>query len=96
MAKEDEEYEIKWWKDWLEADCLKRRDMIENLPIIKDLGKIERVPEKIRKQSFALMLNSFFEDLESAVYTKVRLEEEKKSKHAKPRKRKTKTVIKNA
>ncbi len=88
MVKEDEEYEIKWWKDWLEADCLKREEMVENLPIIRGIGTTEKVPEKIRKHSFALMLNGFFEDLESAVYTKVRLEEEK-SKHAKPGKRKT-------
>ena len=56
MKKEDEEYEIKWWKDWLEADSLKREEMVENLPVIREIGKIDKVPEDIRKHSFALML----------------------------------------
>jgi len=72
-----EKYEIKWWKDWLEADCLKRGKMVESLPLIKEILSIDKVPKKIRKHSFALMLNSFFEDLESAVYTKIKLEKRK-------------------
>jgi len=24
----EEEYEIKWWKGWLEADSLKREEMV--------------------------------------------------------------------
>ena len=80
MKKEDEEYEIKWWKDWLEADCLKREDMAENLPIVNEILNMDRVPEKVRKHFFALMLNGFFEDLESAVYTKIRLDKKKVKK----------------
>ncbi len=38
----------------------------------------DKFPKKIRKQTFGLLLNSFFEDLESAVYTKIELEKEKK------------------
>ncbi len=75
MAKE--EYEIKWWKEWLEADFLKREEMVEKLPIVNEILNMGNVPEKIRKHSFALILNSFFEDLESAVYTKIRLEKKK-------------------
>ncbi|HLC73178.1 MAG TPA: hypothetical protein VJH20_00910 [Candidatus Nanoarchaeia archaeon] len=71
MAKDD--YEIKFWKDWLYADHLKRLDMVEKLPITKTIWKMKDLP--IKEHSFALMLNSFFEDLESAVYTKIRLEE---------------------
>jgi hypothetical protein len=77
MKKEDKEYEIKWWKDWLEANYLKRENMVKKLPIVKEILSMDNVPKKIRKHSFALMLNSFFEDLESAVYTKIRLEKGK-------------------
>ena len=74
MAKDD--YEIKFWKDWLHAEHLKRLDMVEKLPITKSIWKMKDLP--IKEQSFALMLNSFVEDLESAVYTKIRLEKNKK------------------
>ena len=36
-----------------------------------------KLPEKPRKQCFVSMLNGFFEDLESAVYTKIRIENKK-------------------
>ena len=77
MKKEDEEYEIKWWKDWLEADGIKRTELVENLPIVNEILNLNKLPEEIRKHSFALMLNSFFEDLESAVYTKISLDKRK-------------------
>ena len=79
MAKDD--YEIKFWKDWLYADHLKRLDMVEKLPITKSIWKMKDLP--IKEQSFTLMLNSFFEDLESAVYTKIRLEKNKKRSKSK-------------
>ncbi|MEK6741707.1 MAG: hypothetical protein AABX68_00805 [Nanoarchaeota archaeon] len=75
--KESGDYEIKFWKDWLESDSLKRVDLVEKLPIIEEISHIGKFPEKIRMRSFALMLNSFFEDLESAVYTKIRLKKKK-------------------
>ena len=67
------EYEIKFWKDWIEGDSLKRVDLVKKLPIIKKIWDMEKLPKKYREHTFALMLNSFFEDLESAVYTKIRL-----------------------
>lgn len=70
-----EEYEIKWWKKWLEADSIDRKKMVEKLPFIKEIVNSSQFPEEFRKHSFALMLNSFFEDLEAAVYTKIRNEE---------------------
>lgn len=75
--KEFGDYEVKFWKDWLESDCLKRADLVEKLPIVKEILNMNKIPEKIRKHSFALILNSFFEDLESAIYTKIRLEKKK-------------------
>lgn len=72
-----EEYEIRWWKNWLEADCIKREEMVEKLPIVKEILSMNKIPDKIRRHSFALILNSFFEDLESAIYTRMRLEKRK-------------------
>lgn len=73
------DYEIKFWKDWLEADNLKRLKLVENLPVVKKVFKVNKVlPKKYRAEFFAQYLNSFFEDLESAVYIKVRLEKKKK------------------
>lgn len=75
-----EEYEIRWWKDWLEADSIKREEMVEKLPIVNEILNFGKLPEEIRKHAFVSMLNGFFEDLESAVYTKIRLEENKSKK----------------
>lgn len=63
-----EKYEIKWWKDWLEADMLKKEEMVSKLPIIKNLWDLKVLPEDMRKKMFAQTLNSFFQDLENAVY----------------------------
>ena len=56
--------------------------MVENLPIINELVnmKYSKIPKKYLKHIFTLMLNSFFEDLESAVYTKISLEQRKSKK----------------
>ncbi|MEK6936011.1 MAG: hypothetical protein AABW67_04425 [Nanoarchaeota archaeon] len=78
MKNKYKDYEIPFWGEWLEADCLKRSDMIEKLPVVKELSEMGKLPEKIRRHTFALMLNSFFEDLESAIYTKNSLEKSKK------------------
>jgi len=61
--------EIKFWKNWLAADTIKRRELIEKLSFVRDLEHIEKLPKKIRRQFFATLLNSYFEDLESTIYT---------------------------
>lgn len=71
-------FEIEFWKTWLYADSLKRQGLVENLPIIKEMINANKFPKKLRKQTFGLLLNSFFEDLESAVYAKIELEKRKK------------------
>ncbi|MFA4819449.1 MAG: hypothetical protein WC613_00650 [Candidatus Aenigmatarchaeota archaeon] len=74
--KKPEEYEIKFWKDWLEADTLKRLELVKKLPLL-DIC-LEMKNEKIWRESFSSLINGYFEDLESAVYTKVRLEKTNK------------------
>ena len=71
--KKIEDYEIKFWKDWLEADILERQSLVKKLPFFKMC--LEMKDEKMWKESFTTMLNGYFEDLESAVYTKMRLKE---------------------
>ncbi|GEM_PF-2605391 len=75
--KEDKDYEIKFWKDWLHADHFERLEMVKKLPIIKEIIDLGKLDSKLRKQIFSSNINSFFEDLESAVYTKIRLEQKK-------------------
>jgi|SRR3989338_11408325 len=78
MKQNNQGYASKFWKEWLEADLLKREDLIKKLPIVKNIWDIKKLPKKIREHSFALLLLGFFEDLESAVYTKIELEENKR------------------
>ena len=75
QKKQKEEYEIKWWKDWLEADMLKREELVTKLPIIKSIWELKDLQKEMREATFARTLNGMFEDLESTVYTKVRNEE---------------------
>lgn len=70
--KKSSEYEIKFWKEWLEADSLKRHELVKKLPFFKTCLVMK--DDKIWKRSFVTLLNSYFEDLESAIYTKIRLE----------------------
>ncbi len=72
------DYEIKFWKDWLNANSLKRSDLVRKLPIIKEIARIDKLPRNYRERFLTTLLNGFFEDLESAVYTKIRLEKKKK------------------
>jgi len=79
------DYEIKFWKDYLHSDCLGRLKLIEGLPIRKMINDLENIKNKKLKENMksrmiAQLLNGYFEDLESAVYTKIRNESEKKSK----------------
>lgn len=79
-----EEYEIKFWKDWLEADLIEKERLVEKLSIVRDIediGKMQKIPKKIRKHFFVSLLNGLFEDLENAVYTKIRLESKKKKRN---------------
>ncbi|HLD38710.1 MAG TPA: hypothetical protein VJB05_00160 [archaeon] len=69
INKSTEEYEIKFWKDWLESDTLKRLDIVKKLPLLDMCLKMKN--EKIWRESFSSLVNGYFEDLESAVYLKI-------------------------
>lgn len=72
----DKVYEIKFWKDWLDADMLKRYDLVKKLPLFKMCLQMKN--EKMWKEAFTTLVNGYFEDLESAVYTKISLEKKNK------------------
>jgi hypothetical protein len=77
QKEKKEEYEIKWWKEWLEADMLKREDLVVKLPIVKSIWNLGDLPKDMRERTFAQTLNGLFEDLQNAVYTKVRNEKKR-------------------
>jgi len=66
------EYEIPWWKDWLEADMLDRLKMVEKLPFTTSVVKLSKsdMDEEMKIDSIASYLNGLFQDLENAMYVK--------------------------
>lgn len=79
ISEPDGPYEIKFWKDWLEAYALDRMELVEKLPVYKMFKSLIKMKKpKMEKRMFAQFLNSYFEDLENAV--RIRVEEEKKTK----------------
>ncbi len=68
MKKTKKETGIKFWSDWLKGDLLKREELVENLPIMKNIWKLDKIPMKLRKRTLTILLNSFFEDLENQIY----------------------------
>jgi len=76
------EYEIKFWEDYLNADCLKRLDLVKNLPLRKMLRDMEsiddkKITEEMKSQMIAQLLNGYFEDMIDAVHTKIDVENRK-------------------
>ncbi|MBU0760291.1 MAG: hypothetical protein KJ600_06695 [Nanoarchaeota archaeon] len=76
-----EEYEIKFWKEWLKGNLLEKHKLVKKLPLFKTCLKMKDT--KAWKDSFDTLINGYFEDLESAVYTKVRIENKKEKSHKK-------------
>lgn len=60
-------HEIPWWNEWYEADCLKRKEMVEKLPVLKEMaeGHIKGKDKDILQNSFYSIINNLFEDLAS-------------------------------
>lgn len=66
--------EIQWWADWLDADYLKRRKMIEKLSFINEvqaISKNDTILKKYKKHIIVTLLNSFFEDLENEMVRRI-------------------------
>ncbi len=80
FKNDDPDYEIKFWKDWLEGDHLERLKMVNKLPIIKEIPRLSKLPKKFRDHTLSSTINGFFEDLQAAVYTKISLEQRQQKK----------------
>lgn len=74
MLMEKPKYEIKFWEKWLNAG-FRRDELVEKLPFFRMSLKMK--DNKLFRHAFATMLNGYFEDLESAVYTKISREQKK-------------------
>lgn len=75
LAEAEGEFEIKFWKDWLEADLLERGDLVKNLPVFEMCFRME--DSDFWRESLNTLISGYFEDLESSIYTKIRLDSEK-------------------
>lgn len=73
-------FEIKFWKDWLNADPLKKLELVKGLPMFKMSLKMKN--SKMWKNAFAMLLNSYFEDLESAICCDIELRNNRKIKES--------------
>ena len=76
LNKKRNNYKIKFWKDWLEADYLGRLKLVDKLPLFKMCLKIKN--EKMWRSAFSSLINGYFEDLKYAVDTEIRLEKIRK------------------
>ena len=73
-TKKDNYFEIKFWEDWLYANPLEKNKLVKDLPFIKFLDNTKKLSKKARRTILTMNLNSFFEDLEQAVYQKIAFE----------------------
>ena len=72
MKRKSEGRDTKFWKEWLKASGLERPKLIQQLPLLRNCISIK--DNKIREETFAGMLNSYFEDLENVIYKKEGIE----------------------
>jgi hypothetical protein len=63
---------IKFWKNWIdERNPMKRLEMIEKLPVIREIADytaLNKITKKERLRTFSLTLDSLFEDLKDTIY----------------------------
>ena len=78
-----EKYEIDWWRKWLEGDILTRAEMVNKAPFLDmllNLPSAIAVSKEDMARLAASQLNGIFEDLVSAVYTNIAIENENKKR----------------
>lgn len=78
MKMNKEDFEIGWWHDWFEADCIERREMVEKLPALRELMEIKEDVPLFLKRAYHTLINGLFEDLVDYMYARERLEEDGK------------------
>ena len=64
---EDENLEIDFWKEWLEAEMFERQELVKSLPLFRMCSDVE---ESGCDESLAILINSYCEYLKFAIYIK--------------------------
>lgn len=62
-------YEIKFWRDFLDADVLDRQEMISKLPALQEFKKyIEKEDGELLVKTFDMIMYSLFDDLATEAF----------------------------
>ena len=62
-------YEIKFWKNFLEADVIDRQIMITNLPALKEFkDRLTKDEGELVGKAFDMIMFSLFDDLANEAY----------------------------
>ena len=75
--KRKQNFEIPWWDDWYNADMLKRLELVKKLLITRELTKMfvnMKIKKKYAETAAASTVNNYFEDFESYLAERERLE----------------------
>lgn len=78
-------FEIPWWDEWYNADMLKKLELVKKLLITRELANAfvkMGIKRKYAETAASSTVNGYFEDFESYLAEKERLEE----KHRRERK----------
>ena len=66
--KEDEDPVSKFWNKYIDSDCIERSEILDDMPIIKEMMHIAKIEDKdmpanLKLQSFTTLIKSYFDDL---------------------------------
>ena len=78
--RKKEDFVIPFWKKWLEADTFEKQELVKKLHLF-DMA-LQMKNTKLSKNSFAAVLNSYFEDLEYACLTRSHSQDTRKKKRS--------------
>lgn len=84
--KRKQSFEIPWWDDWYNADCIERIELVKKLLITKELTKTFvslGIKKKYAETAAASNVNGYFEDFESYMAERERIEEKSQKRRHK-------------
>ena len=83
--RKQQRFEIPWWDEWYNADCLKRLELVKKLLITRELAGVfvkMGIKKKYAETAAASNVNGYFEDFENYMAEKERLEKKSRKKGA--------------
>ncbi len=75
--RDDPNFEIPFWKDWIEADYFERQKLVGKLPILKIIEDSKKLPKEIGNKWIIQLISGYFDDLENAIHINIDLEKNK-------------------